>query len=641
LQKILRQEWGFGGPDGLEGYVVSDCWAINDIYAHHKVVDTAEEVAVLAVQNGCELNCGSTYPVLVGAVEQGLISEASIDQAVQRLFVARHRLGLFDPSEQVPYADIPYEVVDSAEHRALALRAAQESMVLLKNDGGTLPLKKDIGAIAVVGPNADHLQVLIGNYSGTPARAVTPLEGIRKKLPAGARVYHAIGCEWTDGVPPMVPIPALHLRPAEADAGDNGLTAAHYDNADFEGEPRLTRTDPGVDFIWKATTPLAGQWGDHFSVCWSGFLVPPASGIYRLGVDGLSGYKLHLDGELLVEYADIHHPVLRAREVALEGGRLYPLRLEFFSRGLDPQARLLWARPDVDYEAPALEAAARADVVVAVMGLSPRLEGEEMPVHVEGFEGGDRTDIALPRPQVELLKKLQALDKPVVLALLNGSALALPWVADNIPAIIEAWYPGQAGGDALADVLFGDYNPGGRLPITFYQSVDDLPPFEDYAMAGRTYRYFQGEPLYPFGYGLSYTSFAHSDLSIGPREARAGEHVDISLTVTNTGSAAGDEVVQLYVRGECASVPRPLKELKGYARIALQPGESKRITFQLPVDQLAFFDDNQDLVLEPGSIAVMLGSSSADIRLIGEFEIAGTAPIAPTERVFFCAVDIG
>jgi beta-glucosidase len=634
LQKILRCEWEF------DGYVVSDCEAIRDIYEHHKVVNTAAEAAALAVSHGCDLNCGSTYPALLEAVEQGLISEETIDRAVERLFMARYHLGMFDPPEQVPYAQIPYEIVNSPEHQALALQAARESMVLLRNEDGLLPLPRDLESIAIVGPNADELAVLLGNYSGTPAKAVTPLEGIRKKLSPSTKLYYAQGCGLVDGAPPFEVIPSAFLRPAEADAGATGLTAAYYAHPDAEGEPALIQVDCTVDFIWKDTMPLGKQWGNDFSAHWTGYLVPPVSGMYRLGADACSGYELYLDGELVVRYASIHHSALRSKEVELEGGRLYPLRLEFFSRGLDPKARLLWARPDVEYQTPALEAAGKADVIVAVMGLSPRLEGEEMPIKADGFAGGDRTSIELPLLQEGFLKRLHGLGKPVVLVLLNGSALAVPWAAEQIPAIVEAWYPGQAGGDALADVLFGDYNPGGRLPITFYESTADLPPFEDYAMQGRTYRYFRGDPLFPFGHGLSYTSFAYGDLLVSRQQVTSGESVDVSLKVSNTGPVAGDEVVQLYICDEFVSVPRPVKELKGFARVMLQPGESKAVTFHLPVDQLAFYDDNMDLVLEPGKIHVLIGSSSEDIRLRGAFQIVGEHKMMVKERVFMCPVEI-
>ncbi|MGD8623938.1 MAG: glycoside hydrolase family 3 C-terminal domain-containing protein [Anaerolineae bacterium] len=639
LQQILREEWGFGGPEGEDGYIVSDCWAIRDIYAHHQVVATPEEAAALAVGNGCDLNCGSTYPALLEAVEQGLISQAAIDRAVTRLFTARFRLGMFDPPEQVAYAQIPYKVINSPQHRALALQAARESMVLLKNEGNLLPLPRDLETIAVVGPNADHLPVLIGNYSGTPAEAITPLEGIRRKLSPSTRLYHTPGCDLVDGSPLLEVIPSAFLRPAEAAARLTGLTAAYYANPDLQGEPLLSQVDRAVDFIWNDTTPLTGRWGDRFSVCWSGYLVPPLSGSYRLGAEGFSSYKLYLDGELVVEYTDMHQPLLRSKEVELEGGRLYPLRLEYVSRGLDPQIRLLWARPDVKPGSLALEAAGKADVIVAVMGLSPRLEGEEMPVQVNGFVGGDRSRIELPLLQEEFLKQLYVLGKPLVLVLLNGSALAIPWAARHIPAIVVAWYPGQAGGKALADILFGDYNPGGRLPITFYESTEDLPPFDDYRMAGRTYRFFQGEPLFPFGHGLSYTTFEYGHLQIEPAQVTMGGQVTVRADVTNSGDRAGDEVVQLYIRHLDAAVPRPIKELKGFQRLHLAPGERTTVAFTLHSHQLGYYDDEMHYALQPGRVEVWVGRSSSDLPLAGRFEIAGR----PTrvDKVFFSQVRLG
>ncbi len=634
LEKILRQEWGF------DGYVVSDCGAILDIYAHHKVVDTPEQAAALAVKAGCELNCGEVYPALLDAVQQGLISEDIIDRAVKRLFTARFRLGMFDPPEQVPYTQIPYEIIDSTEHRELALRAARESIVLLKNEDGLLPLRKDLGSIAVIGPDADDLQALLGNYSGTPAKAVTPLEGIRRKISPSTKLYYAPGCELADGVPLLEVIPPTHLRPADADANETGLTADYYDNPKFEGEPVLSQVDRVIDFIWKGTTLLAGQWGDSFAVRWAGFLVPPASGVYKLGVSGFSKYSLYLDDDLVAEYEGIHYPVLYTKKVKLEAGRFYSLRLDYVSRGLDPQVQLLWSPPGIDYEARALEAAEKANVVVAVMGLSPRLEGEEMPVDVEGFVGGDRTDIQLPRPQEELLRQIYALGKPVVLVLLNGSVLAVNWAAEHIPAIVEAWYPGQAGGDAIADVLFGDYNPAGRLPVTFYKSVEDLPPFEDYQMEGRTYRYFQGEPLFAFGHGLSYTTFQFDNLHIGQSEVKVGSQVAISVDVTNTGDRTGDEVVQLYVRHRDATVTQPVKELKGFKRITLQPGERKTVTFTLYTHQLGIYDEAMQFVIQPGTVEVMVGHSSQHLPLSGTFEIVGQPAGISTEKVFFSQVQV-
>jgi beta-glucosidase len=634
LERILRKEWDF------DGCVVSDCGAVADIYEHHKVVATAEEAAAIAVKNGCELDCGSTYTALLDAVDQGLISEAIIDRAVERLFTARFRLGMFDPPEQVPYAQIPYEIVNSPEHRALALQAARESIVLLKNEGGLLPLSKDLASIAVVGPNADDLAALLGNYNGTPVQVVTPLEGIRHKLSPAARIYYAPGCTCAEGVPLLEVIPTTYLRPGTADGATAGLKGEYYDHCEFQGEPRLTRVDAIIDLIWKDTTPLTGQWGDPFSVRWSGFLVPPSSGTYQLGVSGHSGYKLYLDGKLLCESDFIHHPLLKAQEIELEGGRLYPIRLEYVSRGLDPQVQLLWAPPEKDPMVRALQAAGKADVIVAVMGLSPWLEGEEMPVQVDGFAGGDRTDIALPRPQEALLHKLHALGKPLVLVLLNGSALAVNWAAGHIPAIVEAWYPGQAGGEALADVLFGDYNPAGRLPVTFYHSVDDLPPFEDYRMEGRTYRYFRGEPLYPFGYGLSYTTFEISNLIITPSRVPIGQQVAVQADVTNTGHRAGDEVVQLYVRHPDATVPLPSRELKGFTRMRLEPGERKTVTFGLHTHQLGYYDEGLHYAVQPGPVEVLVGRSAQDLPLSGRFEIVGQRAGVSTGKIFFSRVKI-
>jgi beta-glucosidase len=621
LEQILRQEWAF------DGYVVSDCEAIRDIYEHHRVVETPEEAAALAVKHGCELNCGTVYPALLEAVEQGLISEDIIDRAVQRLFTARFQLGMFDPPDQVPYAQFPYEIINSPDHRALALEAARESIVLLKNQGNLLPLSKDLDAIAVVGPNADDLLSLLGNYNGTPAQAVTPLQGIRAKVSPSTMVYHARGCDFVDGAPSLQVIPTAHLRPAEASADESGLTGTYYAGPDFEGQPALRRVDCVVDFVWKDTTPLTGQWGDGFSVRWTGFLVPPASGTYRLGVRGFNAFRLLLDGELVAGDDLIHHPQVKTKEIEMEAGRLYWLQLDLVSRGLDPQVQLLWAPPGLEHEPLALEVGAKSDVIVAVMGLSPSLEGEEMPVQVDGFMGGDRTRISLPACQQRMLKKLQALGKPLVLVLLNGSAVALPWAAEHTwaaeHAIVEAWYPGQAGGKALADVLFGDYNPGGRLPITFYQSTADLPPFEDYRMADRTYRYFHGDPLFPFGYGLSYTTFEFHNLRIDPAQAQAGSQVTISADVTNTGERTGDEVVQLYVRHPGAPVPRPIKELKGFQRITLQPGESKTVTFCLHTRQLGHYDEAMQYAIHPGEIEILVGNASNHFPLTGILRIAG------------------
>lgn len=609
LEKILRREWGF------EGYVVSDCGAIRDLYENHKVVETAAEAAAMAVKAGCDLNCGAAYPALLEAVEQGLIDEADIDRAVQRLFTARFRLGMFDPPERVPYAQIPLSVNDSPEHRALARRAAQESIVLLKNEDDLLPLRKDLESVAVIGPNADDLEVLLGNYSGTPSQAVSVLEGIRRKVSGATRVYHAPGCDLAEGMPLLEPIPSVYLRAPHGDAGQGGLAAAYYDNPDFAGKPFREQLDSAVDFIWKGTTPITGEVGDAFSVRWEGVLIPPVSGTYKLGLRGCTGYHLYLDQEEIVGLDIWYNPTTRFTEVELEGGRLYDLRLDYVNArpDHDPQIRLLWERPGGDAMAEAVEVASKADVVILALGLSSALEGEEMPVDVPGFRGGDRTEIGLPAPQEALLRRIHALGKPVVLVLLSGSALAVNWAAEHVPAIVMAWYPGQAGGEAIADVLFGDTNPAGRLPVTFYRSVDDLPPFEEYSMAGRTYRYFEGEALYPFGHGLSYTRFAYEALHLSTESVTlnavdtATSVLTVEVEVRNVGGRAGDEVVQLYLRDVEASVPVPRWELIGFRRIRLAPGETRTLTFGITPRQLSLIDERGRRVIEPGAFQVFVG----------------------------------
>jgi beta-glucosidase len=484
LKDILRGAWHF------PGYVVSDCGAIDDIYLRHKVVATAAEAAALAVKSGTDLDCGRVYPNLVEAVARGLITEAEIDTSVKRLFLARFRLGMFDAPAHVRWASTPFDILDDSAHRALALQAARESMVLLKNAGRALPLSKSLGTIAVIGPNADEPRVLLGNYNGEPSSIVTPLRGIRAAVSPATRVLYARGSDLADGFPP------------------------------------------------------AG-------------LQPPSA------------------------------PATSADSL----------------------------------EAEAVLAARQADVVIMVLGLTSRLEGEEMKIAIDGFRGGDRTSIDLPAPQRHLLQTITALGKPTVLVLLNGSALAVNWAHEHVPAIVEAWYPGQSGGTALADVLFGDYNPAGRLPVTFYRSVSDLPAFDEYAMAGRTYRFFTGTPLYAFGHGLSYTTFRYSKLRTGkaPFGAKTFGTTDtlsIQVDVTNSGRRAGDEVVQLYVRHPSSKVSRPIRDLRGFARVTLRPGERRTVSLRVPVSSLAYWNEStHGWTLETESVALDVGASSDDIRL--------------------------
>src|SRR5919205_3380760 len=528
LGDLLRGEWGF------TGYVVSDCGAIDDIFRRHNFTKTPEEASAVAVKRGTDLECGDTYRALVGAVKQGQISEGEIDTAVKRLFEARFRLGMFDPPESVPYARIPFSENDSPAHRRLALEAARESVVLLKNERNTLPLRKDLKTIAVIGPNADEVQVLLGNYNGQPSRATTPLAGIRGHVSPRTKVLYAQGTTLTEVS--VVPVPASALR---------GLKGEFFANRTLEGAPALTRDEESVNFDWGMSNPAPGLPADEFSARWTGKLVPSVSGKYRLGATADDGLRVYLDGKLIAEDWTEHAPTTRTGEVTLEAGRSYDLRMDYYEGRIGAVAKLVWQPPASASAKPyeeAVQAAKQSDAVVLVLGLSAQLEGEEMSVREPGFLGGDRTDINLPARQQALLEAVAATGKPVVLVLMSGSALAVNWAQEHVGAIVQAWYPGEEGGAALADVLFGDYNPAGRLPVTFYKSVSQLPPFDDYRMEGRTYRYFKGDPLYPFGFGLSYTKFDYSNLRLSATKVRAGEGLRVSVDVRNAGRVEGDEV---------------------------------------------------------------------------------------------------
>jgi len=626
LLDVLRRDWGF------DGYVVSDCGAIDDIHRNHKIVATPEEAAALAVRKGCDLECGTVYRSLGAALGQGLLSERDVDVAVRRLMRARLKLGMFDPPERVPYARTPFGVNDSPAHDRLARRMAQSSVVLLKNTG-VLPLRKELKAIAVVGPNADSLAALLGNYFGTPSRPVTALAGIRNAVGPGTRVLYARGADLVEGrADPRAAeaIDSAYLRPGDG-SSQRGLRGEYFKSPDLQGDPALTRVDSQVSFRWDRGAPtdeLVGRGEmaaadalgpDGYSIRWTGQLVPPASGSYDLVVAGDDGFRLFVDGRLVIdEWSE--HRVTHARSavVDLVAQRAHDLKLEYFEGIRDAEVRLGWRLPGskAPFEA-ALDAARAADVVVFVGGLSAEVEGEEMPVPYPGFAGGDRTDIALPASQEKLLEALHATGKPVVLVLMTGSALAVGWARDHLPAILVAWYPGQQGGNALADVLFGDVSPAGRLPVTFYRSVDQLPPFADYAMAGRTYRYFRGEPLFPFGHGLGYTHFEYSALDVGKPVPGAHEDLTVSVKVRNAGEREGDEVVQLYVRDIESRLPMPIRQLRGFERLSLERGEERRVTFRLtPAADFAYYDAaRESYAVEPGEFAIEVGASSRDIRL--------------------------
>ncbi|MBK7432468.1 MAG: glycoside hydrolase family 3 C-terminal domain-containing protein [Chitinophagaceae bacterium] len=469
LGTILRKQWGFNG------FVATDCGAVYDMFiSHHTAKDSVEGMAK-AIRAGVDNHCMGYTGAVIPAINQGLLTERELDTAVARLLRARFKLGMFDEEGFNRYASLPYSIVNGSAHRQYALELARQSVVLLKNKNGVLPLSKDLKTIAVIGPNANETEILLGNYNGEPAQVISAWEGIRKKLGNKVNLVYQKGCIITDTM--------------------------NYNR-------------------------------------------------------------------------------------------------------------------DIDFK-PALETAASADVIIFVGGISPRLEGEELRLDIEGFKGGDKTNLELPSVQTALLQELKKTGKPVILVLMNGSALSINWENEHLDGIIESWYGGEAGGQAIADVLFGDYNPAGRLPVTFYRSISDIPAFDDYSMRGKTYRYCEKPVLYPFGYGLSYTSFAYRDLRLSSSELN--KQIDVSITVSNTGDRAGDEVVQLYIHQQG---DQAIKELKGFRRVHLKKGESRQVSFTLKPRDLLHYNESKDgLDLLPGEVDVMLGTSSQDIRLRSSFLI--------------------
>jgi beta-glucosidase len=507
LGRILRDEWKF------DGCVVSDCGALDDLWRSHGLAKTRAEAAALALKNGCDLECGDTWSTLMEAYKAKLITEADVDRAARRVMTARMRLGMFDPPEKVRWAKIPISVNDCAPHRALSRKASRESIVLLRNHSGALPLRKDLKKILVVGPNANDIDVLVGNYNGTPSHPRTVLDGIRAAVSSGTEVVFRMGSG----------LLTMDLSPRE---------------------PILARSG------WRSP--------DHGEI--------PREGPLPLEVKDLTAFQAVVD-----------------------------------------EART-------------------ADAIVAVVGISPELEGEQ-------GEGLERSTLDIPGVQDHLLRALRSAGRPLVVVLLGGSPMSVTWAAENADAMLLAWYPGGEGGDAVADVLFGDHNPAGRLPVTFYKSVDQLPPFRDYRMEGRTYRYFKGQPLYPFGYGLSYTRFSYSGLIAPPGPVTTGSTAQLSVDVRNAGDRAGDEVVQVYLTNERASVPVPVRQLVGFERINLAPGQSRRLSFSISAEQMSVIDDRGKRVLIPSAYLVAVGGSQPGFEgestsgpiLSARFETTGQA----------------
>ncbi|HQG56521.1 MAG TPA: glycoside hydrolase family 3 C-terminal domain-containing protein [Bacteroidales bacterium] len=604
LFNILRNEWGF------KGYVVSDCGAISNFYRFQGYAKDAAEAAAQAVKAGTDIECGNDYNNLLEAHKRGLITESEIDVAVKRIFTARFKLGMFDPDYMVPYAQIPFFVNCSDYNNTLARIAAQKSIVLLKNSNNILPLDKNLKTIAVIGPNADNFESLIGNYNGIPKDPVTVLKGIKNKVEPSTRVIYEEGCDLAEGIHNLTVIPSRYLQTPD---GKQGVLGEYYNNRDMKGEPAFTRVDDNINFYWEHLSPRADLPDDDFAVKWTTYLVPPESGTYALGSWGSSYYEIYFEGKRIITFRNEHHAFHQEYSVDHEAGKKYRVEVVYKNYSGDADMKLLWAPPRRNMLERAVAAAREADVTILVLGLSQRLEGEEMRIEIEGFKGGDRTSLDLPSTQERLFEAVAATGKPVIVVLTCGGPVSVNREQEKAAAILQAGYGGQQGGNAVADVLFGDYNPAGRLPVTYYKSVNQLPPFEDYNMKGRTYRYFTGEPLYPFGYGLSYTTFAYSDLVL-PESAKAGEPVKVKVTVKNTGKMTGDEVVQFYLTDEKASTPRPVRQLEGFKRITLQPGESKVVEFTLEPRQFSIINNKNRRVIEPGYFTIAVGGKQPGFK---------------------------
>jgi beta-glucosidase len=605
LKTTLRDEWKF------DGFVTSDCWAVTDIWQGHKFAPDEEHAAVRALRAGTDTTCGPEFAALDQALKDKLVTESEIDTAVKRLYTARFRLGMFDPPAEVPYAHLSLSDVDTTEHRALARKVAQESMVLLKNANNTLPLDAKARTIAVIGPNATVLESLEGNYSGQPSQPVLPLDGMESRF-GGSNVLYAQGSSYVEGFPVGVP------RTVLSTGNDMGLKGEYFSNAVLQGQPAMTRIDKQVDFDWGAASPAQGIPARAFSVRWSGMIAVPGAGEYVFQIspehcspcDGIDQFKLYLDDKqvLLTSRDQKKTTGEKSFTMTFRDSAPHAIRLEYshnapmFGAGV----HLVWQPEAAVMREQAVAVARKADIVVAFVGLSPSLEGEEMPVQLDGFHGGDRTKIGMPRLQEDLLQSVAATGKPLVVVLMNGSALAVPWTKQHAAAILEAWYPGEEGGAAIAATLAGDDDPGGRLPVTFYASTEQLPPFENYAMAGRTYRYFQGEPLYGFGYGLSYTTFSYSPLKLSTEKVKAGDSISIETDVTNTGKRAGEEVIELYLRGP-QTTGAPLESLRSFVRVSLPIGGIKHVVFTLDPERLSEVDERGASTMQPGDYTLFLG----------------------------------
>lgn len=602
---ILRKQWKFSG------YVTSDCGAIDDFFNFHKTHPDAVMASADAVKHGTDIDCGNVaYKKLVQAVKENKITEAELDVSLKRLFRIRFRLGMFDPPSMVKWAQTKEDVLESPAHGAHALKMAQQSIVLLRNEDNVLPLSKNIKKIVVLGPNADNPIAILGNYNGNPSFVTTALQGITKSLGTGVEVTYEKAVNFTNDT-----LLAYTDSRSQFTWGNQiGFRAEYFNNKELKGEPLTTRLEPAIDNNWVENTRVTDDINAlNFSARYTSQFKATESGETVFEIEADDGYKFFINDKELLTAWQRNRWGARTYRLKTEKDSVYKIVVEYWQGEGKARVKLRtgeYRRTDMYQLASKFK---DADAIIFIGGISPQLEGEEMRVDFPGFLGGDRTTIQLPAVQTEFMKALKTTGKPVVFVMMTGSAVATPWESENIPAIVNAWYGGQSAGTAIADVLFGDYNPAGRLPVTFYKSDSDLPSFMSYDMAGRTYRYFKGEALYPFGYGLSYTNFKYDNLVI-PATAKAGKPVMVSVKLTNTGKRNGDEVVQVYVSNQDNSIHAPLKALKGFKRISLKAGESKTVQFQLRPQDLSIIDEQGISKQVKGKIMISVGGGQPGIN---------------------------
>ena len=606
LQTILRDQWGF------KHLVVSDCGAITDFYSSHKVSSDAVHAAAKGTLAGTDVECvwqGYAYENLPEAVRKGLLSEAEVDKHIARVLKARFELGEFDNDSQVPWAQIPMFVVNNEAHRQMALTMAQESMTLLQNKNNILPLNKNDKKIAIIGPNANDAPMLWGNYTGKPIRTITILDGIKSKLP-GSEILYDKACDLVESKITQSYFKHINFN------GKQGFKATYWNNADRIGNPVITTqiTDP-----LKLTTAgqhefASGVKLEGFSALYETTLVAPATEeiVFKVGATGY--FELFVNDKSIIKYNN-WRTLPGKVAYTVEQGKSYKIEIRYAQLN-DWQANLeldLGKEVDVDYTN-LIAKLKGIDTVVFAGGLSTLLEGEEMPVSYPGFKGGDRTDIELPQVQRNCLKALKAAGKKVIFVNCSGSAIALVPETQSCDAILQAWYGGESGGQAVADVLYGDFNPSGKLPITFYKSMKQIPDdFEDYSMKGRTYR-FMADPLFAFGYGLSYTSFSIGKGQLSKSKLLKNESVVLTVPATNTGKRKGNEVIQVYVR-KTGDVNGPLKTLRGFKKVEIEAGNTAKVAIELPYKAFAFYneeDQKQELTVAAGNYEIFYGTSSLD-----------------------------